>query len=123
LEQGWIAQTLNGDPFDLRDGNVALVHAPGRRASYLAVWDARSRWRAASQGLSPNAVFAERRKAARQEGKAAASDTSGNPGGRNFSRSGSQTDASRSSEPAPPHAALKAAEGVTQNGGATHGRD
>jgi hypothetical protein len=65
IEKGWVATTVNGDPNDLRDCNVVMRPAPGRRNSYLAVWDARVRLRHADLGQDPNRVFAERRRRAR----------------------------------------------------------
>lgn len=65
--KGWIVRTLNGNGRDLRDCNLVRVPAKGCRNSYLAVWDARERLALAEQGLDPNEVFAERRKAHRKE--------------------------------------------------------
>jgi hypothetical protein len=64
-DKGWVTRTLNGNPFDLRDGNLEAVPARGQRNGFGAVWDARERLALADLGLNPNQVFAERRKAHR----------------------------------------------------------
>jgi hypothetical protein len=61
--KGFIAETINGNPFDLRNENLRWTPAVGRRNTHRVLWDVRQRRAIADQGLDPNSVFAERRRA------------------------------------------------------------
>jgi hypothetical protein len=65
--KGLIAQTVNGNRFDLRDENLRWTHSKGQRNSYRVLRDVRERRKLADQGLNPNAVFAERRRKAKSK--------------------------------------------------------
>jgi hypothetical protein len=65
--KGWVVRHANGSRLDCRDTNLLRVPARGCRNGYRAVWNVRERMRLAAQGLDPNRVFAERRRAERQE--------------------------------------------------------
>lgn len=64
--KGWVARTKNGNPLDLRDSNLCQSKASGHRNSYRAIWDVRKRWGLVDKGLSPNGVYEEERRAARE---------------------------------------------------------
>lgn len=65
-EKGWIARTLNGDPYDLRDSNIERVPAGRRRHSFHDVCDIRRRFASLDAGVDPRVAIAEERRKFRE---------------------------------------------------------
>lgn len=64
LPPRWKVRTRNGDPLDLRTGNLEAVPAERGRSAWRVLADVRKRRKLVAAGLDPNRVYAERRRAA-----------------------------------------------------------
>jgi len=67
--KGWVVKFVNGNPLDLRDENILIRSAEGRRNGFLAMWDLTERIKLVERGLNPNTVFIERRRLNRKRGE------------------------------------------------------
>lgn len=69
--KGWIVRPKNGDPLDLRRGNLQVVVSRGQKNSINASWIVNVCWDIAESGGDPKAIFAARRRVFRATHKAA----------------------------------------------------